>query len=102
MGRLWALADEPLWRAEKRGVERGLAGGIKGARLPEVDLVGCHQADACGVMVLVIPGCEPSAERAGLVGGLESFGEFRLIFQRVAVGLADAVVIRCVRPAQGI
>jgi len=41
------LADEPLWGAEERGVERGLAGGVNCFGLSEVDLVGCHQSDAC-------------------------------------------------------
>ena len=98
----WGLAHKPLGRAEKRGVKRGLAGGIDDVGLPEVDLVGCHQADACVMRVFVIPGCEPSAERAGVVDGLETFGEFRLIFQRLEVGLRERVVIRAVRPAQGI
>ena len=66
--------------------------------LSEVDLVGCHQADSCVMMVFVIPVEEAAAERAGLVDGLESFGEFRMIFQLLEVGLREGVVIRRVRP----
>jgi hypothetical protein len=62
-------------------------GGVDCAGLPEVDLVGGHQADACVMMVLVIPREEAAAECAGLVDGLEPFWELRLIFQRVEMGL---------------
>ena len=92
LGWFGTLADEALGRAEKRGVKCGLAGGMDCARLPEVDLVGCHQADAC-VMVLVIPGCEPAAECAGLNDGLEPFWELRLVFQRLEMGLREGVVV---------
>ena len=88
--------------AEKRRVERGLAGGVDCARLPEVDLLGCHQADACGVMVFVMPGCESAAERAGRVDGSEPSGELRPVFQGLEAGLRERVVVRGVRPAQGI
>ena len=66
------------------------------------DLIGRHQADACVVMVLVIPGEEAAAERAGFVDGLEVFGEFGLILQRLEASLRERVVIRGMRPAQGI
>ena len=72
------------------------------AGLPEVDLIGRHQADACVMMVLVIPSEEATAECAGLVDGLEPSWELRLIFQRLEVGLREGVVVRDVRPAQGI
>ena len=52
-------------------------------------------------MVLVIPSEEATAERAGLFDGLEPFWELRLVFQGLEVGLADAVVVRRVRPAVG-
>jgi len=55
--------------------------------LTEVDLVGCHQANACVMMVLIIPGEETAAERAGIIDGFEPFGKLGLIFQRLAVGL---------------
>ena len=96
-----ALADEPLRRAAERGVKRGLSGGIDCVGLPEVDLIGRHQADACVVMVLVIPGCEPAAKGAGLVDGLEPFGELWLILQGLEVGFRERVVIRGMRPAVG-
>jgi hypothetical protein len=41
--------------------------------LSELGLVGCHKADACVMMVLVKPGKETAAERAGLVDGFEPF-----------------------------
>ena len=87
------LADEPLRCAEKRSVERGLAGGVDCAGLPEVDLIRCHEADACVMMVARLPGEESAAECAGLNDGLEPFGEFRLIFQRLEVGLRERVVV---------
>ena len=96
------MADEPLGCAEKRGVEGDLAGCVKGFGLPEVDLVGCHQADACVMMVLVILGCEPEAEYACLFDGLEPFGELWLVFQGLEVGFRERVVIRSMWPAQGI
>ena len=70
--------------------------------LPEVDLMWCHQADACVVMVFIIPGEETAAERAGLADRPEPLGEFRPIFQRLEMGLREWVVVRSVRPAQGI
>jgi hypothetical protein len=87
LGWFGTLADESLGGAEKRGVERCLAGGVDCVGLPEVDLVGRHQADACVMMVLVIPSKKTAAERAGLVDSLESFGELRLVFQGLEVGL---------------
>ena len=51
------------------------------------------------MMVLIIPGEEAAAEDAGRVDGLEPFGEFRLIFQRLEVGLGEWVVIRGMRSA---
>ena len=69
------------------------------AGLPEVDLIGRHQADACVMMVLVIPSEEATAECAGLVDGLEPSWELRLIFQRLEVGLRERVIVRDVRPA---
>ena len=71
------MADEPLRRAEERSVKSGLADGVDFASLSEVDLVGCHQANACVVIVLAIPGCEPSAERACRVDGLAPFWGIR-------------------------
>ena len=102
LGRFGALADEPLGCAEKCGVERGLAGGVDGGGLPEVDLIRRHQADACVMMVLVIPGEEATAKGTGVVDGLEPFWEFRLIFQGLELGLRERVVVRRMRPAQGI
>ena len=101
LGRFGVVADEPLGCVEERGVERGLAGGVDRVGLPEVDLVGCHQADSCVMMVLVIPSEEAAAECAGLVDGLEPFWELRLVFQGLEVGLREGVVVRGVRPAVG-
>ena len=78
LGWFGVLADKPLGCVEERGVERGLARGVDCVGLSEVDLVGCHQADACMWMVLVIPSEEATAERAGLFDGLEPFWELRL------------------------
>ena len=99
LGWFGTLADEPLRRGEERSVKSGLADGVDCARLPEVGLVWCHQADASVVMLFVLPGCEPSAECAGLVDGLEPFWELRLVFQRLEVGLRERVIVRDVRPA---
>ena len=93
LGWFGALADEPLRGVEKRSVERGLAGGMDCVGLPEVELVGRHQADACVMMVFIIPGEEATAEGAGLNDGLEPFGELWLIFQRLEVGLRERVVV---------
>jgi len=91
--RFGVLADEPLRCAEKRSVERGLAGGVDCIGLPEVELVGGHQADACVMMVARLPGEEATAERAGLNDGPEPFGKFRLVFQGLEVGLRERVVV---------
>ena len=72
---------------------------MDGAGLPEVDLIWCHQPDACVMMVFIIPGEETATEGACPVDGLEPFGEFRLIFQCLEVGLGEGVVIRGVRSA---
>ena len=74
---------------------------MDGAGLPEVDLICCHQPDACLMMVFVILGEEAAAEGAGRVDGLEPFGEFRLIFQCLEVGFREWVVIRGVWTAVG-
>ena len=87
------VADEPLRCAEERRIQGSLAGGVDCAGLPEVDLIRCHEADACVMMVARLPGEEAAAERAGLNDGLEPFGEFRLIFQRLEVGLRERVVV---------
>jgi len=87
---LWwfrAFADEPLGGAWERIIKCCLAGGMDVAGLTEVDLVGCHQPDACVMMVFIVPGCEPSAEGAGILDGFEAFGELWLIFQCLEVGL---------------
>ena len=76
----WGLAHKPLGRAWERRVQGSLAGGIDDVGLSEVDLVGRHQADACVMMVFVIPGCEPAAKCAGLVDRPEPFGEFGRYF----------------------
>ena len=87
------------WRTNRSGVlrnapgKRGLAGGVDCLGLSEVDLIGRHQADADVVMVFVVPGEDVAAECAGLVDGLKAFGEFRLIFQRLEVGLRKGVVV---------
>ena len=93
LGWFGVVADEPLRGVEKRGVERGLAGGVDCIGLPEVDLVRRHQGDAGVMMVARLPGEEAAAECAGRNDGLEPFGEFRLIFQRLEVGFRERVVV---------
>jgi len=80
------LADEALGRADERGIEGFLACGIDSLGLSEVDLIGCHQPDACVMLVFIIPGEEAAAEVAGLLDGFKFLGEFRLIFQRLEMG----------------
>ena len=87
------VADKPFGCFEERVVQGDLAGGVDCVGLPEVDLVGRHQADACVMMVLVIPGKESAAERACLFDGLEPFWELRLVFQGLEVGLREGVVV---------
>ena len=75
---LWwvrAYADEARRRAWDRSIKRCLAGGMDGVGLPEVDLVGCQQSDACVMKVHIIPAEEAAAEGAGLVNGFEMFGK---------------------------
>ena len=91
--RFGALVHKALRRVWERSIKRSLSGGIDCVGLPEVDLIWCHQADACVMVVLVMPGCEPSAESASRVDRLEPPGVFRLIFQRLEVGLRERVVI---------
>jgi len=74
---------------------------MDGLGLTEVDLVGCHQANACVMMVLIIPGEETAAERAGIIDGVEPFGKLGLIFQRLEVSFREWVVIRGMRSAVG-
>ena len=61
--------------------------------IARADPVGSHQTNASVMVVFIIPSEEAAAERAGLVDGLEPFGEFRLIFQRLEVGLREGVVV---------
>jgi hypothetical protein len=93
LGRFGVVADKPFGCFEERVVQGDLAGGLDCVGLPEVDLVWRHQADSCVMMVLVIPGKEAAAECAGLFDGLEPFGEFRLVFQGLEVGLREGVVV---------
>ena len=97
----WALANEPLRRAEKCCIESVLAGCVDCVGLPEVDLIWRHQADTCVVMVFVIPSEEVTAEGAGRVDALEPFREFWMIFQCLEVGFREGVVIRGMRYAVG-
>ncbi|MDP3959845.1 MAG: hypothetical protein Q8Q26_07245 [Pseudorhodobacter sp.] len=96
------MTVDPLGCAEKRRVKGVLAGGVEGVGLQEVDLIRCLQADARVMTIFVIPGEVAAAERASLVAGLEPFGEFRKIFQRLEVGFGEQFVIRCMWPANGI
>ena len=84
------FAHEPLGRSPVRGVKGGLAGGMDGLGLSEVDLVRCHQADTGVMMLFVIPSEEPAAKRAGLFDGLIVSGEFRLVFQGLEMRFFDA------------
>ena len=83
----WALADQAVRRASEGRIKRDLAGGMDGVGLPEVDLIRCHQPDACVMMVLIILGEETAAESACILDGLIPLGEFRLIFQGLELGL---------------
>jgi len=74
---------------------------MDGVGLTEVDLVGCYQANACVMVVLIIPSEEAAAERAGFVDGFEPFGKLWLIFQCLEVGFREWVVIRGVWTAVG-
>ncbi len=86
------MSNEPLGCTEECGVEVFLASGVDVVRLPEVDLIGGHKADAGVVVVLVVPGEEPSAERTGVIDGFKPFWEFRLIFQGLELGFRERVV----------
>jgi hypothetical protein len=71
LGWFGTLADKPFRGAEESRVKRDLAGGMDCVDLPEVDPVGCHLADACGLVVLVMAGKELVAESADLVDRIE-------------------------------
>ena len=81
------LLDEAFGMFGKGAVESGLTGGMDGIGLSVVDLVWGHQAQAGVVVVLVIPGEERPAERLGILDASEAAGEFRLILERLEVGL---------------
>src|SRR4051812_7225902 len=51
------------------------------------------------VMVLIVPGEEAAAEVLGVLDAAEPAGKFRLVLQRLEVGLRERVVIGRVGPA---
>ena len=74
---------------------------MDGFGLPEVDLIWCHQPNACVMMVLIIPGEEAAAEPTCILDGLIPLGKLRLIFQCLEVDLGERIVIRFVWTAVG-
>ena len=98
-GRFRCLSDEPLGVQVEHPVQCALAGGLNGFSLAVVDLIRCHQAETGMVVVLIIPGEEAAAEVLGILDAAEAFGEFRLVFQGLEVGLRERVVVGGVGPA---
>lgn len=95
------FTHETLWVLAEGVVESGLAGGVNGVGLSVMNLVGRHQADSAVMMVAVVPVEETAAKILGLFDGLEAFGEFRLVFQRLEVGFRERIVVGSVGPAVG-
>jgi len=79
-----------------------LTGGVDGAGLAEMHLVGRHQADAGMVMSAVVPIEEIAAERLGILDAAEALGKLRLVFHGFEVAFRERIIVRGMRPAVGL
>jgi len=75
------FVDEAFWVCVIGAGKGLLAGGVDGVYLSVMDLIGCHQADAGGVVGLVVPGEERPAEGSGILDAAEAARELRLAFK---------------------
>lgn len=70
-----------------------LSGGVDGVCLAVMDLIGCHQANAGMMVVLIVPGEEVAAEGFGVLDTAEALGKLRLILECLEVGFRERVVV---------
>lgn len=66
-----------------------------------MDLSRCHQADACMVVLVVVPCEKRLAKDSGILNGAEAFGKLRTVLQVFELGLGDRVVVTDVGAAVG-
>ena len=67
------------------GVENGLSGGVDFIGLPEMDLVGGHQANARMVVMAIVPVEKGAKERSGVFDAAKAFWKLQLVFQCLEV-----------------
>jgi len=97
VGRRGRFVDEALGGFPEGDVKNCLTCGVDGIGLAVMHLVRCHQADACVVMVLVVPVEEAAAEAPGVLDAAEALGKVRLIFEGFEVAFGEGVVVGGVR-----
>jgi hypothetical protein len=56
-------------------------------------LIGCHQADAGMMMLLIIPIEEVAAECLGILNAAEALWKLRLVLHRFEVAFRERIVI---------
>src|ERR1039458_10320704 len=100
-GRFGLLSDEAFGVSVEGAIEGVLACGVDGVGLTVMHLIGRHQADACMVMLLIVPIEEAAAERLGILDAAEALWELRLVFHRFEVAFRERIVVGSVRPAVG-
>jgi len=76
------------------GVQDPGAGGLDGGGAAVVDVGGGVQAESAVMMVVVVPGEEFLAVRAGGLDRAEPGGERRPVLQGLELGLGVRVVVR--------
>ena len=92
-GWLGHFADEAFWVGLVGAGEDLLSRGVDGVCLSVMELIGCHQADAGVVVVLIVSGEEVAAEGFGVFDAAEALGELRLIPECLEVGFRERVVV---------
>ncbi len=97
----WRVIDEALWVGGEGGGKGELGGGVDGVSLAVMDLVGCHQAEACMVVRGVIQAEEVTTEPLGMVFAAEAFGELWPVFEGLEVAFRERIVVGDMRPAVG-
>jgi hypothetical protein len=83
------LSDEAFRVSNEGVIESVLARGVDFVGLTVMDLIGCHQADACMVMLLIVPIEETAAERFGILDAAEALWKLRLVLHGFAKNFSN-------------
>ena len=86
------LSDEAFRVSVEGAIESVLARRVDSVGLTVMDLIGCHQADAGMVMLLIVPIEEAAAERLGILDAAEALWELGLVFHGFEVAFRERIV----------